>query len=124
MPSSQKHNLKSPAAHRPLFACTHCIRRFFNQAGLKNHTQTKHSPITSQPPSSLAYKPPSIVSPGPSNEEEQQPCFLHSPSDKVNTHGMASVHPSSPAQTFYDIPMNDDVIQWSVFTTMTNMSTI
>jgi len=28
---------------------------------------------------------------------------------------MQSVHTSSPAETFYDLPMNNDVIQWSIF---------
>jgi len=61
------------------------------------------------PPNSLAYKSPSIVSPQPS------PHFLHSPLVKVNTHDMELVHTSSPAQTFCDLPMNNDVIQQSIF---------
>src|SRR5882724_10678122 len=56
MPSSRNHSLNTPTVCQPLFACTQCIHRFFNRAGLKNHTRIKHAPVTSQPPSSLAYK--------------------------------------------------------------------
>src|SRR5882724_8553257 len=117
MPSSQNRSLNTPAVRWPLFACTQCICicRFFNQARLKNHTWIKHAPVTSQPPSSLAYKSPSTVSPQPSGDEEQQPHFLHPPLVEVNSHDIKSVHTSSPAETFYDLPMNNDVIQWSVF---------
>jgi len=56
-----------------------------------------------------------MVSPQPSGDEEQQPHFLHSPLVEFNSHDMESVHTSSPAETFYNLPMNNDVIQWSVF---------
>jgi len=56
-----------------------------------------------------------MVSPQPSGDEKQQLHFLHSPSVEVNTHDMELVHTSSPAETFYNLPMNNDVIQWSIF---------
>ena len=113
MPLYRHRSLNTPAVRRPLWACTQCIRRFFNRAGLKNHTRTKHAPVTSQPLSPLAYNSPSTASPQPSHDEEQQPHLLHSPFVEVDTHDMESVHTSSPAKTSYD--MNNDVIQWFVF---------
>jgi len=56
-----------------------------------------------------------MVIPQPSGDEEQQQHFLHSPFIEFNSHDMESVHTSSPAKTFYDLRMNNDVIQWSDF---------
>jgi len=55
------NSLHTPAARQPHFACSHCVRRFFNRAGLKNHVRAKHPAtdcVASQSRSPSAHGPP------------------------------------------------------------------
>lgn len=37
-----KGTVLTPAARQPQFQCSNCIRRFYNRAGLKNHSRAVH----------------------------------------------------------------------------------
>jgi hypothetical protein len=109
------NSLHTPAARRPLFACSQCVRWFFNRAGLKNHVHAKHPAAdraTGQSQSPPAHGPPSPQQ--SHNEEHLLP--PHTPSVKIRD--AESINPPSPTGTENlqgtvdgDIPMTDDFIQ-------------
>jgi hypothetical protein len=65
------NSLHTPAARQPHFACSHCVRRFFNRAGLKNHVRAKH-PATDRV-ASQSQSPSACGLPSPQQSNEQFP---------------------------------------------------
>ena len=99
------NNLYTPAPRQPRFACSQCVRRFFNRAGLKNHIHAKHLSVnhSGQPQSPPAHGPPSHQQ----SSDEEHP--RHSPS--VEIHDAESINLSSFAgteQNFIQPPLFDE----------------
>ena len=113
------NGLHTPAARQPRFACSQCVRRFFNRAGLKNHVRAKHAAtarVAGQSQSPPAHRPPSSQQ---SHNEEQlpPPC-----SPSVEIRDVEPINPPSHTGTENlqgtadgDIPMTDDFIQPPLF---------
>jgi hypothetical protein len=89
MPPSQtiQMSLYSPAARRPHFACSQCVRCFFNRAGLKSHTHAKH---------------PSTYSPGP-----LQPPPVHEPTSRQQSSDEERRSPSAEIHETTSPPSTD-----------------
>lgn len=75
------NNIYTPAPRQPHFACSQCIRRFFNRAGLKNHIRAKHSTIRTSTGQSLS--PPSN-GPAPQQPSNIPSSLPPSPSTEIN----------------------------------------
>jgi hypothetical protein len=113
------NSLHTPAARQPRFACSQCVRQFFNRAGLKNHIHAKHPAAdhaTSQSQSPPAHGPPS---PQQSHNKEH---LLPPRTPSVKICDAESINPPSPTGTENlqgtadgDIPMTDDFIQPPLF---------